>query len=56
MIVYHLPLLIILKVVIQSRTRIRLQSVVIDLNAQYQSFIYRLFPLMPIAIIDRFPT
>ncbi|MCC4329408.1 transposase, partial [Limosilactobacillus reuteri] len=29
------------------------QSVVIDLNAQYQSFIYRLFPNANI-IIDRF--
>ncbi|MBB1085371.1 transposase, partial [Limosilactobacillus fastidiosus] len=33
--------------------RARVESVVIDLNAQYQSFIYRLFPNAQI-IIDRF--
>lgn len=36
-----------------KRERAQVQSVVIDLNAQYQSFIYRLFPNAQI-IIDRF--
>lgn len=36
-----------------KQERVRVQSVVIGLNAQYQSFIYRLFPNAKI-IIDRF--